>query len=78
MDGNIIGRPIKNNIGKQIKLRQQIHGAGYNDNSISRTPEVLNFLNNRNSWIKFASGVSITDNERLKDLQKLENNDYLN
>tara|TARA_R110002096_G_scaffold5380_1_gene25078 strand:- start:795 stop:4175 length:3381 start_codon:yes stop_codon:yes gene_type:complete len=77
MDGNIIGRPIKNNIGKQIKLRQQIHGAGYNDNSISRTPEVLNFLNNRNSWIKFASGVSITDNERLKDLQKLENNDYL-
>ena len=40
MDGNIIGRPIKNNIGKQIKLRQQIHGAGYNDNSISRTPEV--------------------------------------
>ena len=54
--GNIIGEPIKPIIGEQIKLRQLIHGSGYNENSISRSPEVLNFLNNKSSWIKLASG----------------------
>ena len=77
MNGNIIGDPIKKIIGEQIELRQKIQGAGYNENSISRSPEVLNFLNNRNAWIKFASGVSVTDDQRLKDLQKLESEGYL-
>ena len=46
MAGNIIGEPIKPIIGEQVRLRQLIHGSGYNENSISRSPEVLNFLNN--------------------------------
>ena len=43
MAGNIIGEPIKPIIGEQVRLRQLIHGSGYNENSISRSPEVLNF-----------------------------------
>ena len=58
--GNIIGDPIHNQILKQVKNRQKISGAGYNSESIKRDPQVLNFLNNRNSWIKMASGVSIS------------------
>lgn len=76
MAGNIIGQPIKPIIGEQIDLRQKIHGAGYNENSLQRSPEVLNFLNNRNAWIKLASGVSLDDGERLKDLAKFETENY--
>lgn len=76
MAGNIIGEPIKPIIGEQVKLRQLIHGSGYNENSIQRSPEVLNFLNNKNSWIKFASGVSLDDGYRLKDLAKFETSNY--
>ena len=76
MAGNIIGEPIKPIIGEQVRLRQLIHGSGYNENSISRSPEVLNFLNNKNSWIKLASGVSLDNDQRLKDLAKFETSDY--
>ncbi len=66
--GNIIGEPISPIIGEQIRLRQQLHGAGYNESSISRSPKVLNLLNNKNSWIKFASGVGLEDTIRLQAL----------
>ena len=58
--GNIIGDPINPQILNQIKNRQKMSGAGYNSESIKRDPQVLNYLNNRNSWIKMASGVSIS------------------
>ena len=77
MAGNIVGEPIKEIIGEQVDLRQKIHGAGYNESSIQRSPEVLNFLNNKNSWIKLASGVSLDNGDRLKDLAKFETQDYL-
>jgi N-acetyl-anhydromuramyl-L-alanine amidase AmpD len=76
MAGNIIGEPIKPIIGEQVRLRQLIQGSGYNENSISRSPEVLNFLNNKNSWIKLASGVSLDNDQRLKDLAKFETSNY--
>ena len=76
MAGNIIGEPIKPIIGEQVRLRQLIHGSGYNENSISRSPEVLNFLNNKNSWIKLASGVSLDNDQRLKDIAKFETSNY--
>tara|TARA_R110002153_G_scaffold128584_1_gene277160 strand:+ start:560 stop:4213 length:3654 start_codon:yes stop_codon:yes gene_type:complete len=75
--GNLIGEPIKPLIAEQVKLRQLIHGAGYNESSIKRTPEVLNLLNNKSSWIKLASGTSLISSERLKDLQKFETESYL-
>jgi len=77
MAGNIIGEPIKEIIGEQVDLRQKIQGAGYNESSIQRSPEVLNFLNNKNAWIKLASGVSLDNGDRLKDLAKFESQDYL-
>ena len=69
--GNIIGEPINNVILEQIDNRQKLHGAGYNSESVKRDPIVLNYLNNRNSWIKMASGVSISGSlgeQRLKDV----------
>ena len=81
MAGNIIGEPIKEIIGEQVDLRQKIHGAGYNESSIQRSPAVLNFLNNKNAWIKLASGTSIEQTEegkqRLRDLAKFETQNYL-
>lgn len=59
---NIIGEPIEEFVSKQIDHRQKIYGSGYNSNSIDRSPKVLNYLNNRNAWIKLASGVSIASN----------------
>ena len=75
MAGNLIGEPINEEILKQIDLRQKMHGSGYNSSSISRDPKVLNYLNNRNAWIKMASSVSISGSfgeDRLKDLQSQE------
>ena len=66
--GNIIGQSVRPAIGQQIKYRQMIQGAGYNDSSISRSPQVLNFLNNRNAWIKLASGTKVLDKGRLQDI----------
>ena len=76
MAGNIIGEPIDGTILKQIDDRQSVNGAGYNNNSLSRSPEVLNFLNNRNAWIKMASGVSIEEeaNYQLEEISKQEGN----
>ena len=54
---NVIGRPIEEFVEEQIKDRQKISGAGY-DSGIAKTPSVINYLNNRNAWIKLASGVS--------------------
>ena len=76
MAGNIIGEPIIPIVGEQVRLRQEVYGAGYNESSVSRSPEVLNYLNNKNAWIKLASGVSLDDGSRLKDLNKFENINY--
>lgn len=79
MTGNIVGEPIVEVIDKQIDYRQQIHGAGYipGTQKLQRTPEVQNYLNNRNSWIKMASGVSLSGSaavEKIKDLSSNESN----
>ncbi len=78
MTGNILGEAISEKIDAQINNRQFIQGAGYNlgEQQIQRTPEVLNYLNNRNAWIKMASGVSISGSlgkQKLKDLSEVEN-----
>ena len=61
MAGNIIGEPIDATILKQIDNRQTVSGAGYNSSSITRSPQVLNFLKNKSAWIKMASGVFLED-----------------
>ena len=74
MAGNIIGEPLHPEILRQINNRQSVSGAGYSDSSLPRTPQVLNFLNNRNAWIKMASGISIGEEAlfQLEEISKQE------
>ena len=74
MAGNIIGEPINATILEQIDNRQSVSGAGYNSSSITRSPQVLNFLNNRSAWIKMASGVFLEDGAlyQLEEISKQE------
>lgn len=78
MKGNILGEAIDEIIDAQISNRQNIHGAGYGSEEtlIKRNPQVLNYLNNRNTWIKLASGISISGSageQKLRDLSDTEN-----
>ena len=47
-----------------FKQRQKILGFG------KKTPEMQAFLNSRTSWVKFASGVSLTSPEELWEIFK--------
>ena len=70
----IVGEPFKDYVDKQIIVRQNIHGSGFND---IRTSEQISYLNSRTSWIKMASSVDILETkEGKKRLQKLGLNDY--
>jgi hypothetical protein len=55
MAGNLIGEPFKDYVNNQIKLRQEKQGK------FSRSLEEIQYLSNKNAWIKLASGVSIED-----------------
>ena len=61
----IVGDEIYDYVVKQINQRQSAHGSGQGGNE--RTLEELTYLNSKTSWIKFASGVSVTE-EKLSDL----------
>jgi hypothetical protein len=62
----IIGEELEGYVIDQILLRQSLHGSGVNNSS--RGDNQLNVLNSNTSWIKLASGVSITDGKRLKEI----------
>lgn len=77
MAGNILGQSINPEINEQIRIRQLVHGSGQTDGKISRNNSVQNYLNNRNAFIKLASGVSIKGSEgekKLRDLSTAEDN----
>jgi hypothetical protein len=57
MTGNIIGEPIDGYVQQQIGIRQLVQSNGYDN---SRTSNHLNYLTNRNAWVKLASSVEIT------------------
>ena len=59
---NVIGEPFKEYVNSQIKKRQEIHGKK------NRTIQEITYLNSTKSWVKLASGVSLSQ-ERL-DLLK--------
>jgi hypothetical protein len=59
MTGNLLGEPFDEYVRDQIQIRQQLYGSGFN--SLRTTPQI-NYLNNRNAWIKMASSVSIEGN----------------
>jgi hypothetical protein len=60
--GNVIGQDIELWVVNQIKARQKVQGSGTNQ---TRTPEQIAYLNSNTTWIKLASGVSISDSSRL-------------
>jgi hypothetical protein len=63
MAGNLIGEPFEDYVNEQIKRRQKIQGKS------ERTLDEIQYLSNRNAWIKLASGVSISSS-RMDLLKK--------
>lgn len=77
MTGNLLGENINPIIDEQIHNRQYVHGSGQTDGDITRTPKVQNYLNNKNAWVKLASGVAISGSygeQKLNDLSSSEDN----
>lgn len=68
---SIIGESLQPYVINQINARQRLHGSGAgtaNDNSPNlRSDQQINLLNSNTSWIKLASGVSISA-DRLADI----------
>jgi hypothetical protein len=62
----IIGEELRGYVRKQITARQTLHGSG--GTGTIRTPQQINLLNSNTSWIKLASGVSISGSNRLTEL----------
>ena len=68
MKGNIVGEEVLPFVSDQISFRQSLHGSGTDrfNNKIKRSNKVLNYLSNRNAWVKLASGISIDSEARDK------------
>ena len=64
MNGNIIGEQFDKELLLEIDKRQQSHGSGLNN---KRTPAQLQYLNNRNAWLKLASSVYILGEDTKVD-----------
>lgn len=73
MKGSIIGEPVDRYVIDQVKTRQKIYGKGI-DGTSSRTPQEIQYMNNRNAWIKMASSVYVKDTDyRLpKGIENIE------
>ena len=56
MEGNIVGEPFEDFVANQIKIRQSNQFGGYNT---LRTNDQIQYLNNRNAWVKLASSVDV-------------------
>lgn len=79
MEGNIIGEPFDDFVLDQISTRQQSQGAGFNENL--RTNPQLQYLTNKNAWVKLASPVNIIGDEigekRLEKIGLTSTSPYL-
>jgi hypothetical protein len=64
MTGNLLGESVLPFVKKEVENRQKIFGVGIDGNE-TRSISQLNYINNRNAWIKLASGVNIKDKDRL-------------
>ena len=70
MEGNIVGEEFDEFVVDQIKVRQSNQFGGYN--STPRTPDQIQYLNNRNAWVKLASSVDILEKLGLEKLQNIK------
>jgi hypothetical protein len=66
MEGNIVGEEIEDFVSKQIKARQSNQFGGYGTSL--RTNDQLQYLNNRNAWVKLASSVDILEGDIITPL----------
>jgi len=57
MEGNIVGEPFEDFVANQIKKRQSNQFSGYGTSL--RTNDQLQYLTNRNAWVKLASSVDV-------------------
>ena len=65
MTGNIIGEEFQEYVLDQIQSRQKLQGKGID--GTPRSAQDINYLSNRNAWIKMASSVSVGDMSVPKD-----------
>ena len=66
MEGNIVGEEFEEFVQKQIKVRQSNQFGGYGTSL--RTNDQLQYLNNRNAWVKLASSVDILEGDIITSL----------
>ena len=64
----IIGEELEGYVQNQINARQTLHGSGVGHTGTLRTDKQINLLNSNTSWIKLASGVSISGSNRLTEI----------
>lgn len=62
----IVGEILPSYTINQINRRQTLHGSGVNTEF--RSDNQLDVLNANTSWIKLASGISVTDSKRLTEI----------
>lgn len=70
MQGNIVGEKFDEFVLRQIKERQKVHYSGYGAGT-TRSPQDQLYLNNRNAWVKLASGISIEGFEGEDKLKRV-------
>lgn len=58
MEGNIVGEPLDDFVAKQVGIRQSAQFGGKNS---LRTDNQLQYLTNKNAWVKLASSVTIEE-----------------
>ena len=58
MEGNIVGEPLDDFVAKQVEVRQKKQFSGKKS---LRTNEDIQYLTNRNAWVKLASSVKIEE-----------------
>ena len=59
MEGNIVGEQFDEFVREQIKKRQSNQFGGYG--TVLRTDDQIQYLNNRNAWVKLASSVDVLE-----------------
>jgi hypothetical protein len=71
MTGNIIGEEFEKYVFDQIQQRQSDQYSGFETH---RTPEQIQYLNNKTAWVKLASSVEIIKEEKsgFNGLSRLE------
>lgn len=68
--GNVVGEEFEPYVLDQIDIRQSLNGGGSVGSEVKRTDnsKLLNYLNNRNTWVKMASSVNIIKENDTKEI----------